>query len=207
MQRERQKILGLIDDFDRNRFTILRSITLLRQLSIHPALVDEGHEDVPCAKLGALVEQLEEVVAGGHRALVFSQFTGFLARVRDRLDREAIGYCYLDGRTRKRDRVIERFRQGDNPVFLISLKAGGFGPHGGRHPRPPRRTGRDAPCAKEGRGARRGGVRRWRSSAATARAEPVAVAEGLDDESMCLAIDQHRGCMCGIEGLHMRNRL
>jgi superfamily II DNA or RNA helicase len=127
LQRERQKILGLIDDFDRNRFTILRSITLLRQLSIDPSLVDEGHDDVPCAKLVALVEQLGEVIAGGHRALVFSQFTGFLAKVRDRLDREGIDYCYLDGRTRKRDHVIERFKQGTDPVFLISLKAGGFG--------------------------------------------------------------------------------
>ena len=127
LQRERQKILGLIDDFDRNRFTILRSITLLRQLSIHPALVDEGHDAIPCAKIEALVEQLEEVIGGGHRALVFSQFTGFLAKVRERLDREAIGYCYLDGRTRKRDRAIERFKQGEDPVFLISLKAGGFG--------------------------------------------------------------------------------
>ena len=127
LQRERQKILGLIDDFDRNRFTILRSITLMRQLSIDPSLVDEGHHDVPCAKLAALVEQLGEVIGGGHRALVFSQFTGFLAKVRDRLDREGIEYCYLDGRTRKRDRVIERFKQGTDPVFLISLKAGGFG--------------------------------------------------------------------------------
>jgi len=127
LQRERQKILGLIDDFDRNRFTILRSITLLRQLSIHPALVDEGHEDIPCAKLGALVEQLEDVIGGGHRALVFSQFTGFLAKVREQLDREGIGYCYLDGSTRRRERVIERFKQGEDPVFLISLKAGGFG--------------------------------------------------------------------------------
>ena len=127
LQRERQKILGLVDDFDRNRFTILRSITLLRQLSIDPTLVDEGHDDVPCAKLAALVEQLGEVIGGGHRALVFSQFTGFLAKVRDRLDREGIDYCYLDGRTRNRDRVIERFKQGTDPVFLISLKAGGFG--------------------------------------------------------------------------------
>jgi len=127
LQRERQKILGLIDDFERNRFTILRSITLLRQLSIDPSLIEESHGDVPCAKLTALVEQLGEVIGGGHRALVFSQFTGFLARVRDRLDREGIGYCYLDGRTRKRDEVIERFKQGADPVFLISLKAGGFG--------------------------------------------------------------------------------
>jgi len=127
LQRERQKILGLIDDFDRNRFTILRSITLLRQLSIDAGLVDESHEDVPCAKLAALIEQLSEVIGGGHRALVFSQFTGFLAKVRERLDREGIEYCYLDGRTRKRDQVIERFKQGAAPVFLISLKAGGFG--------------------------------------------------------------------------------
>ena len=127
LQRERQKILGLIDDFNRNRFAILRSITLLRQLSLHPGLVDDEHGAVPCAKLGALVEQLEDIIGGGHRALVFSQFTGFLAKVRERLDAEGIGYCYLDGRTRRRDRVLERFKDGDDPVFLISLKAGGFG--------------------------------------------------------------------------------
>jgi superfamily II DNA or RNA helicase len=127
LQRERQKVLGLVGDFDRNRFTILRSITLLRQLSLHPALVDERGDGVPCAKLGALVEQLDDVVGGGHRALVFSQFTGFLAEVRDRLDREGIAYRYLDGRTRRRDRVLEGFKNGDDPVFLISLKAGGFG--------------------------------------------------------------------------------
>ncbi len=127
LQRERQKILGLIDDFNRNRFTILRSITLLRQLSLHPGLVEDGHDAVPCAKLGALVEQLGDVVGGGHRALVFSQFTGFLTKVRERLDHEGIGYCYLDGRTRRRDRVLARFKNGADPVFLISLKAGGFG--------------------------------------------------------------------------------
>ncbi len=127
LQRERQKILGLIDDFDRNRFTILRSITLLRQLSLHPGLIDDRHRAVPCAKLGALVEQLGDVIGGGHRALVFSQFTSFLAMVRDHLDNEGIDYCYLDGRTRRRDLVLERFRAGPHPVFMISLKAGGFG--------------------------------------------------------------------------------
>jgi superfamily II DNA or RNA helicase len=127
LQRERQKVLGLIDDFDRNRFTILRSITLLRQLSLHPGLVEDDCESVPCAKLGALVDQLADVVGGGHRALVFSQFTGFLAKARERLDADGIGYCYLDGRTRRRDRVLEQFKGGTDPVFLISLKAGGFG--------------------------------------------------------------------------------
>ncbi len=127
LQRERQKILGLIDDLDRNRFTILRSITLLRQLSLHPGLINARHDSVPSAKLGVLVEQLEDVIGGGHRALVFSQFTGFLAKVKTHLDQEGIGYCYLDGRTRRRDRVLQRFKEGEDPVFLISLKAGGFG--------------------------------------------------------------------------------
>ena len=67
------------------------------------------------------------MIGGGHRALVFSQFTGFLVRVRHRLDREGIGYCCLDGRTRRRDRVLKRFKHGSDPVFLISLMAGGFG--------------------------------------------------------------------------------
>ena len=127
LQRERQKILGLLGDFDRNRFTILRSITLLRQLSLHAGLVDERDDAIPCAKLSTLAEHLGEVAGGGHRALVFSQFTGFLARCRDRLDQEGISYCYLDGATRRRDRVLERFKTGDDPVFLISLKAGGLG--------------------------------------------------------------------------------
>ncbi len=127
LQRERQKVLGLLEDINRHRFTILRSITLLRQLSLHAGLVEDGKNGMPCAKLDTLVEQLEDVVGGGHRALVFSQFTGFLAKARERLDGEGIGYCYLDGRTRKREKVIERFKDGSDPVFLISLKAGGFG--------------------------------------------------------------------------------
>jgi SNF2 family DNA or RNA helicase len=127
LQRERQKILGLLDDLNRNRLTILRSLTILRQLSLHPVLVNDKHHAVPCAKLTALTEQLDEVVAGGHRALVFSQFTGFLRLVRNHLDRHDIGYRYLDGRTRNRAKALDAFKDGDDPVFLISLKAGGFG--------------------------------------------------------------------------------
>ncbi len=127
LQRERQKILGLIDDVDTNRFTILRSLTLLRQLSLDPALVDEKYDSVGSAKVDALLEHLEEVVSEGHRALVFSQFTGFLRRVRDRLDSAGVGYAYLDGRTRKRAEAIDAFKSGTVPVFVISLKAGGFG--------------------------------------------------------------------------------
>ena len=127
LQRERQKVLGLIEDMNRNRFTILRSLTLLRQLSLHAGLVDDKHHNLPSAKIDTLAEQLREVTGSGHRALVFSQFTGFLATVRARLDADGIEYCYLDGKTRNRQEVLRRFKDGTVPVFLISLKAGGFG--------------------------------------------------------------------------------
>jgi SNF2 family DNA or RNA helicase len=127
LQRERQKILGLIDDMNANRFTILRSLTLLRQLSLHGGLIDDAHRDMPSSKIDALVGQLQAVASGGHRALVFSQFTGFLGKVRARLDTSGLQYCYLDGKTRNRATVLQRFKDGGAPVFLISLKAGGFG--------------------------------------------------------------------------------
>ncbi len=127
LQRERQKVLGLLEDVERNRFTILKSLTVLRQLALHPGLVDPTDAQLPSAKIDALVEHMREVVDGGHRALVFSQFTRFLGQVRQRLDTEGIDYCYLDGRTRNRGRAIERFKDGGAPAFLISLKAGGFG--------------------------------------------------------------------------------
>ncbi len=127
LQRIRQQVLGLIDDLDRNRFAILRSLTLLRQLSLHAGLVDDAHRDLPSGKIDLFLEQLDDVVGGGHRALVFSQFTGFLDIVRQRLDAAGIAYCYLDGTTRRRDEVVRRFKDGAAPVFLISLKAGGFG--------------------------------------------------------------------------------
>jgi superfamily II DNA or RNA helicase len=127
LARERQKVLGLLEDTARNRFEILRSITLLRQASLDVALVDPTRTRVPSIKLDALVEMIEEVVADGHRVLVFSQFTRFLVRARERVAAAGIAYAYLDGRTRRRDRAIAAFREGGAPVFFISLKAGGFG--------------------------------------------------------------------------------
>jgi superfamily II DNA or RNA helicase len=127
LQRERQKLLGLLGDVDRNRIAVFRSLTLLRQLSLHPGLVDEKYASVGSAKIDALTDHLLEAVSEGHRALVFSQFTGFLRLVRDRLDEERVAYSYLDGRTRRREEPIGAFKRGEVPVFLISLKAGGFG--------------------------------------------------------------------------------
>jgi SNF2 family DNA or RNA helicase len=127
LQRERQRVLRLIGDMNSNRFTIFRSLTLLRQLSLHAGLIDQAHASLASAKIDALLEKLDEVTGTGHRALVFSQFTGFLGKVRERLETEGTPYCYLDGSTRDRAAVIQRFKDGAAPVFLISLRAGGFG--------------------------------------------------------------------------------
>jgi len=127
LQRERQKVLGLVEDLAKNRFTIFQSLTLLRQLSLDPSLIDPDYASVASSKADAFVEHLTEVVEEGHRVLVFSQFTRFLGRIRDRLTAEGIEWAYLDGSTKDRDAVVDGFRQGDVPVFLISLKAGGSG--------------------------------------------------------------------------------
>lgn len=127
LQRERQKVLGLVGDVQQHRFEIFKSLTVLRQLSLDPGLVEPEHDGIGSAKLDRLEEDLSQILAEGHRALVFSQFTRYLSRVRDRLDRAGIAHSYLDGRTRDRDAAIERFRSGEVPVFVISLKAGGFG--------------------------------------------------------------------------------
>jgi superfamily II DNA or RNA helicase len=127
LQRERQKLFGLIEDLDTNRFIVFRSLTLLRMLSLDPSLLGDAYAGVPSSKLDALFDQLDDVVAEGHRALVFSQFTSFLGKAAARLDAQGTAYCYLDGSTLKRSEVIDRFRSGTAPVFLISLKAGGFG--------------------------------------------------------------------------------
>jgi len=130
LAKERQRILHLLDEpngFDENRVAILSALTRLRQLALDPGLVDDEHEAVGSAKLDTLVDHLSEITEEGHRALVFSQFTSFLRRAREQLTDAGIATTYLDGTTRDRGEVVERFRAGEAPVFLISLKAGGVG--------------------------------------------------------------------------------
>jgi SNF2 family DNA or RNA helicase len=107
---------------------ILEGLLRLRQAACHPGLVDASGTTLPSAKLDALIPSLQELTAEGHKALVFSQFTSFLALVKTRLDEAGVRYEYLDGRTRDRGARVARFQSADGaPVFLISLKAGGHG--------------------------------------------------------------------------------
>ncbi len=127
LARERARILDLLRDVDANRMSVLASITRLRQLALDPALVEESYAHVGSAKIEYLADRLDEIVPRGHQALVFSQFTSFLERIRHMLQRRGISVVQLDGSTRGRAEVIEKFRSGEAQVFLISLKAGGSG--------------------------------------------------------------------------------
>jgi SNF2 family DNA or RNA helicase len=112
----------------RGRMHVLEALLRLRQAACHPGLVDPVRRGTESAKLEQLVEQLEQVVAEGSKALVFSQFTSMLALVRERLDDEGWTYEYLDGKTRDRQERVDRFQSDPAcPLFLISLKAGGVG--------------------------------------------------------------------------------
>ncbi|HYU35865.1 MAG TPA: DEAD/DEAH box helicase, partial [Thermoanaerobaculia bacterium] len=112
----------------RAKLLVLEALLRLRQAACHPALLDRGHADDPCAKLDLLLPQLAEVLEEGHKALVFSQFTSFLGLLRRRLDAAGLSYLYLDGKTRNRQELVEKFQSdAGSTLFLISLKAGGLG--------------------------------------------------------------------------------
>jgi len=116
------------DGLRKSKILVLEALLRLRQAACHPGLVDGSKTDLSAAKLDLLMEQLTAVVDEGHKVLVFSQFTSFLALLRAQLDDTTMPYAYLDGRTRKRNEQVERFQTDpDCKLFLISLKAGGLG--------------------------------------------------------------------------------
>jgi SNF2 family DNA or RNA helicase len=144
MQRARTKIEGILDGqgFTRGRFEVLSLITELRQISCHPSLRFEGYQG-SSGKVDALLDLLPGAIENGHRVLLFSSFTKMLKLLRARFEEAGIECMYLDGSTPtvERLRLVEEFNRGGDtnishdahktqtapPLFLISLKAGGFG--------------------------------------------------------------------------------
>ncbi len=113
---------------NQSKIHVLEALLRLRQAACHVGLVDKKKVKQSSAKLDILLQQVREIVAEGHKALVFSQFTSLLSIVRGQLDKEKITYEYLDGKTRDRKGKVERFQTDEAcPLFLISLKAGGSG--------------------------------------------------------------------------------
>jgi len=113
----------------RSHITILDALLKLRQVCCDPKLLPlaQAKKINESAKLDMLMEMVLELLEEGRRILLFSQFTKMLAIIELKFKEHKISYSKLTGQTRKRDEVIEQFRQGDTEVFLISLKAGGVG--------------------------------------------------------------------------------
>ncbi len=109
------------------RFAAFSQLLRLRQICTEPRLLDPDFPAESSAKLRALRELLDEAITGGHRVLVFSQFVSVLAFIKDALREDGIAFDYIDGKTKNRAEICERFNNSDTPVCLISLKAGGVG--------------------------------------------------------------------------------
>jgi len=127
----RQQALENIEGSDQKtgrHLQILAEIMRLRRACCNPKLIDENTK-ISSSKLQVFGEVVEELLASRHKALVFSQFTGHLALIREYLDNQGICYKYLDGTTpaKERMRQVDAFQAGDGDLFLISLKAGGLG--------------------------------------------------------------------------------
>ena len=129
----RASLLGRVrrDGLAKSKMHVLEALLRLRQAACHPGLIDGKREGQESAKLDLLVERLREVLDEGHKTLVFSQFTSLLALLKPRL--LALGnldIAYLDGATpaKQRAEAVARFQENDGcRLFLLSLKAGGFG--------------------------------------------------------------------------------
>ena len=130
MQRAKTKIESILETqgYLRGRFEVLSLITELREIACHPSLKFEGYQG-SSGKLDALMELLPGAIENGHRLLLFSSFTKMLKLLKAGFEEAGIDCLYLDGHTPTADRMklVDQFNNGSEPVFLISLKAGGSG--------------------------------------------------------------------------------
>ena len=115
-------------DFAQSKIQILAELTKLRQICCDPSLLFENYNG-ESAKRQACVDLIKSAIEGEHRVLFFSQFTSMLALVEKDLEKNGITYYKITGSTSKEERIrlVKKFNEGDVPVFLISLKAGGTG--------------------------------------------------------------------------------
>ena len=111
----------------KTKIRVLEGLTKLRQVACHPGLIDRDYYD-EAGKFEALKLMIEEIIAENHKVLVFSQFVQMLHIIRDYLEEQAIEFTYLDGSTKNRENVVDKFQNDEDiRIFLISLKAGGVG--------------------------------------------------------------------------------
>jgi superfamily II DNA or RNA helicase len=117
------------EGFDRVQIHVLATLTRLKQICCHPAIFakdDAARGD--SAKYEMLLELLETLMDGGHKTVIFSQYTRMLQLMRDDFAKMGVRFCYLDGSSKNRMEIVKNFNEDKAiPVFLVSLKAGGSG--------------------------------------------------------------------------------
>jgi SNF2 family DNA or RNA helicase len=130
-QSARDELVKLVqrDGFDRVQIHVLATLTRLKQICCHPALfAKEKAEYGDSAKYDMLLELLQTLVEGGHKTVIFSQYTRMLQIMRDDLEQRGIRFLYLDGSSKNRLETVKQFNDDSSiSVFLVSLKAGGTG--------------------------------------------------------------------------------
>ncbi len=117
------------DGFDKVQIHVLATLTRLKQICCHPAiLAKEKAEEGDSSKYDMLLELLQTLVESGHKTVIFSQYTKMLQIMREDFEARGIGFNYLDGSSKNRLQIVKEFNENKNvPVFLVSLKAGGTG--------------------------------------------------------------------------------
>ncbi len=127
----RNELVKLVerDGFDRVQIHVLATLTRLKQICCHPAIFAKETAEVnDSAKYEMLLELLQTLIEGGHKTVIFSQYTGMLKIMRADLEQKGIRFSYLDGSTKNRLEVVKQFNEDTSiKVFLVSLKAGGTG--------------------------------------------------------------------------------
>jgi len=125
----RNDLLQSMDDgtFAQKQVQLLQGLTALRQLANHPVMIDGAYVS-DSGKFENVIHTLDNVLKGGHKVLVFSQFVKHLDIFKKHFEAEHIPFAYLDGATRNRGEIVSEFQQNTElKVFLISIKAGGVG--------------------------------------------------------------------------------
>ncbi|MEJ7556849.1 MAG: SNF2-related protein [Pedobacter sp.] len=125
----RNDMLSSMDDgtFKKKQVQLLQGLTALRQLANHPVMIDQTYES-DSGKFENVIHTLDNVLKGGHKVLIFSQFVKHLGIFKSYFERESIPFAYLDGSTKNRGEIVADFQSNTElKVFLISIKAGGVG--------------------------------------------------------------------------------
>jgi superfamily II DNA or RNA helicase len=125
----RNELLKSLEDgtYAKTQIQVLQGLIKLRQIANHPSMIDSEYEG-DSGKFENVVHTLANVLDGGHKVLIFSQFVKQLTIYREYFDNEGIPYAYLDGSTQNRGDIVKNFQENEKTrVFLISIKAGGVG--------------------------------------------------------------------------------